>query len=66
MEATVLGNLLVQARTAGELGTLAELREIVAASSAPAMFEPRDTARWSETYPRFVELVARSARDAAV
>jgi rhamnulokinase len=66
VEATVLGNLLVQARSAGELGTLADLREIVAASSSPKTFEPRDTARWSESYPRFVDLVAKSAVDAAI
>jgi rhamnulokinase len=66
VEATVLGNLLVQARTAGELGTLADLREIVGASSSLTSFEPRDSARWNEAYPRFVELVAKSARDAAI
>lgn len=66
VEATVLGNLLVQARSAGELATLADLREVVAASCSPRTFEPRDTARWHDAYPRFVELVAKSARDAAI
>jgi rhamnulokinase len=66
VEATVLGNLLVQARSAGELGTLADLREVVAASCSPRTFEPRDSGRWRDAYPRFVELVAKSARDAAI
>lgn len=66
VEATVLGNLLVQARSAGELGTLADLREIVAASCAPVTFEPRNSARWQEQYPRFVDLVAKSAQNAAI
>ena len=66
VEATVLGNLLVQARSAGELGTLADLREIVRASTAPATYEPRGSARWHESYPRFVDLVVKSARDAAI
>jgi rhamnulokinase len=66
VEATVLGNLLVQARSAGELGTLADLREVVRASSAPVTYEPRHSARWNDSYPRFVELVAKSAQDAAI
>ena len=35
VEATALGNVLVQARAAGELGSLAELRAVAAASAAP-------------------------------
>ena len=66
MEATVLGNLLVQARSLGELGSLADLREIVRASSDPVTFEPRDPANWHDSYPRFAALVAKSAQDAAI
>jgi rhamnulokinase len=66
VEATVLGNLLIQARSAGELGSLADLREVVRASSAPVTFEPSNHTRWDESYPRFVALVAKSAEDAAI
>jgi len=66
VEATVLGNLLVQARSLGELGSLADLREVVRASSAPVTFEPRNPAQWDEAYPRFATLVAKSAQDAAI
>jgi rhamnulokinase len=40
VEATALGNVLVQARAAGELGSLDELRAVSAASFAPVRYEP--------------------------
>jgi rhamnulokinase len=66
VEATGLGNLLVQARSLGELGSLAELREVVRASSAPVTFEPRNPGPWRDAYPRFAALMAKSAQDAAI
>jgi rhamnulokinase len=59
VEATALGNVLVQARAAGELASLAELRAVAAASADPAVHEPgadRDAAE--ATYGRFLELTA--------
>jgi rhamnulokinase len=52
VEATALGNVLVQARGAGLVGSLAELREIAAASARPQTFEPA-TDRGAE-YERFL------------
>jgi rhamnulokinase len=40
VEATALGNVLVQARAAGELGSLADMRAVSAASFEPIHFEP--------------------------
>jgi len=62
----VFGNVLIQARSAGELKSLADLRQVVRESSALKTYEPRATAAWNDAYPRFVELVAKSARNAAV
>ena len=42
VEATVVGNLLVQAIALGELGSLEEAREVVRASFEPASYEPED------------------------
>jgi rhamnulokinase len=39
-EATALGNVLVQARAVGELGSLTEMRAIAAASAEPVVHEP--------------------------
>ena len=45
VEATALGNVLVQARAAGELASLAELRAVAAASGEPrGATSPRATA----------------------
>ena len=52
-EATLLGNLLVQAMSLGDIGSLAQAREIVAASFAPTTYEPRETEAWSEARERF-------------
>ena len=40
VEATALGNVLVQARAAGELGSLADMRAVAAASARPRVHEP--------------------------
>jgi rhamnulokinase len=51
VEATALGNVLVQARGAGELGSLGELREAAAATARPTVHEPGGA---GETYERFL------------
>jgi rhamnulokinase len=57
-EATLLGNLLVQAIALDEIGSLADAREIVAASFATTMYEPQVTAAWQEARVRFAEAVS--------
>ena len=52
VEATALGNVLVQARAVGELGSLAELRAVAAASAEPVVYEPSGDAE--EIYERFL------------
>ncbi len=42
VEATALGNVLVQARATGELGSLSDMRAVSAASFVPAHFEPSE------------------------
>jgi rhamnulokinase len=51
IEATALGNVLVQARGAGELGSLGELRAAAGASADPVVHEPSGG---DETYERFL------------
>ncbi len=60
VEATVLGNVLVQARAAGEIGSLADIRSVVRASSTLTQCEPKDAAAWQEAYQRFLALRARA------
>lgn len=58
VEATALGNVLVQARTSGALSTLAEMRSVVRASSALKHYEPRDQTAWTAAYGQFCELLS--------
>jgi rhamnulokinase len=55
-EATVLGNLLMQVRTSGELGSLAEMRNVVRQSSDLIEYLPRGTGMWDEAHARFNQL----------
>jgi rhamnulokinase len=57
VEATAVGNLLVQARAAGELGSLAEMREVVARSMPPRRYEPRPSEQAEAAYRRFLALL---------
>ena len=62
VEATALGNVLVQARAAGELGSLAEMRAVAAASVDPTVDEPAPPRRAEATYRRFLDLTGLRAR----
>lgn len=57
-EATLLGNLLVQAMSLGEITSLSEGREVVRASTAPVLYEPEEIAAWQAARERFAEAVA--------
>jgi rhamnulokinase len=56
VEATALGNLLVQVRASGELRLLSEMRDVIRASSDVARFEPSDAAEWQAASERFAAL----------
>jgi rhamnulokinase len=55
-EATLIGNLLVQAIALGELSSLAEGRELVRGSFAPTTYEPAPDPAWREARERFAGL----------
>jgi len=60
VEATALGNLLVQVRASGELSSLAEMREVIRKSSDVAICRPGKSAAWDDASVRFAAL--RKAR----
>jgi rhamnulokinase len=66
VEATAMGNLLVQARAAGELSSLDEIRAVAAASADCVTYEPsRDRAAADATYTRFLDVTGTHAPAAA-
>ena len=60
-EATALGNVLVQARAVGELGSLPELRAVAAASADPTVYEPAEDA--GDTYERFLSVTGQNVKE---
>jgi rhamnulokinase len=56
VEATALGNLLVQVRASRELGSLAEMREVISKSSDVATYQPAKPGPWEDASARFAEL----------
>lgn len=63
-EATQIGNLVVQALALGELASLEEAREVVRASFAPALYEPRTSDAWEEANIRLEAIAGANSRSA--
>jgi rhamnulokinase len=57
-EATLLGNLAVQAMSLGEIGSLDEARAVVGASVTPVRYEPEDDPTWRAALDQFARVVA--------
>jgi rhamnulokinase len=55
VEATAIGNVLVQALGLGLLGSLADAREVVRRSFEVTAYTPRQPERWQEPYERFLK-----------
>lgn len=56
VEATVLGNLMLQARANGEVGSLAEIRTAIRNSSEVKQVDPIDAEPWADAFARFEKL----------
>jgi rhamnulokinase len=61
VEATAVGNLIVQAIACGEVASLAEARALVASSVECERFVPRRLASWTEAARRYREIEAQCA-----
>lgn len=57
VEATAIGNVLVQALGLGLLGTLADAREVVRRSFEVRTFEPQRSEAWQRPYERFLSFL---------
>jgi rhamnulokinase len=54
IEATAIGNIMVQAVASGAINSIADAREIIRRSFEVAIYEPQDSAGWDEAYDRFL------------
>ncbi len=56
VEATAIGNILVQAMAKGNIQSHAELRDIVKASFPLTVYEPQHTSYWDDMYAHFLRI----------
>ena len=56
VEATAIGNILVQALAMGHIATLSEARALVRRSFGVETYEPCNTAAWDEAYEHYLML----------
>ncbi|MFH1571964.1 MAG: rhamnulokinase family protein [Gemmatimonadota bacterium] len=57
LEATAIGNLMVQALARGYVSSADQIREVVRHSFDPVSYEPRPDARWDAAYEHFQSLL---------
>lgn len=57
VEATAIGNILMQAIGMKHLSSLAEARQVVRTSFEPEVYEPKHTAGWDEAYTRLQKVM---------
>jgi rhamnulokinase len=58
IEATATGNVMMQAVAAGDVGSIAEAREVIRNSFSLEEYLPRNAAAWDDAYARFENLSA--------
>jgi rhamnulokinase len=56
VEATAIGNVLVQALALGHIRSQEEGREVVRRSFGVVAFQPQDSSRWDEAYQKYLKL----------
>ena len=59
IEATAIGNLLLQAIALGDIPSLTEGCALVRTSFPPTVYEPTNTVGWDEAYQRLLEVMTR-------
>jgi sugar (pentulose or hexulose) kinase len=57
IEATAIGNILMQMLAVGQIGSLNEGREIVRRSFPVESYEPQEDQAWAEAYGQFLKLL---------
>jgi len=57
IEATATGNLMMQAVAAGDVGSIAQAREVIRNSFPVEEYEPQNTAAWDEAYEKFLSIL---------
>jgi len=56
IEATGVGNVVVQMMANGQLSSLADARELIAQSFVPKRYEPNQSNQWKDAYATMLEV----------
>ena len=56
-ECTALGNIMLQAKAAGIVKDIWEMRAIIADSVDMVRYEPQDSAAWDKAYEKYLTIV---------
>ena len=56
-EATAIGNIMLQAKSAGDVSDIWDMRKIIANSVDQRVFEPQDKELWDEAYEAFLGVI---------
>lgn len=60
VEATAIGNIMIQALTIGYVDSIADARELIRRSFDVVTYEPRATAGWDDAYERYLEIAEKT------
>lgn len=58
-EATAIGNIMMQAKSAGLYASIEEMRESISKSVDLKVYEPEDTELWNQKYKQFLKVTTR-------
>lgn len=58
-ECTALGNIMLQAKAAGTVGDIFDMRRMIADSVTMKRFDPQDKDKWEEAYARYIEITSK-------
>lgn len=58
-ECTALGNIMLQAKAAGTVGDIFDMRRMIADSVTMKRFDPQDKDKWEEAYARYLEITSK-------
>jgi len=59
VEATVIGNALMQAIAADEIGSISQAREVVRRSFPVEEYQPQNATAWQDAYGRFLQIAPK-------
>lgn len=60
VEATAIGNIIMQALAKGNIGSLDEARELVRRSFEVNVYEPKSNFGWDEAYERYLKIMEKT------